>query len=437
MKIAIAGYGVEGEANYNYWAAQPGADITIVDESDAPKHSLPVGVNTILGAGAFERLNGFDLVVRTAGLAPSKIKTDGKIWSATNEFFVQSPALIIGVTGTKGKGTTSSMISSILEAAGKKVWLVGNIGTAALQTIDQITANDIVVYEMSSFQLWDIEHSPHVAVVLPIEPDHLNVHTDMEDYVTAKGGIRRYQHVDDICIYHASNDYARLIALSNQAAPMIRYGIETDGGVYVKNGNFCIREHIICSIDVMQVPGQHNIDNACAAMSVVQQLGLQQAIVDGAITTGMRNFKALPHRIELVRNLDGVEYYNDSFSSAPSASIAAIQSFTQPEIVIVGGVDKGADFGELAEAIKTSPYVKEIVLIGQIRDKLHGILKDAGITAPLTLLDAQTMPQIVGYVHGRVNAGDVVLFSPGCASFDMFKDFYDRGNQFRSIVMAL
>jgi len=433
MKIAIAGYGVEGEANYNYWLSQPGNELTIVDESDTPKYPLPAGAKTILGTGAFEKLNGFDMVVRTAGLAPRKITTDGKIWSATNEFFAKSPAPIIGVTGTKGKGTTSSMIKSILEAAGKTTWLVGNIGTAALEALDQIKAEDVVVYEMSSFQLWDIERSPHVAVVLPIEPDHLNVHDDMEDYVNAKGGIRRYQTEGDVCIYHPGNDYARLIAFSNTVAPMIRYGISLDGGVYERDGDFYNQEHIICSADVMQVPGQHNIENACAAMTAAQQLG----IGDDAIAEGMRNFKGLPHRIEFVRELDGVEYYNDSFSSAPSASVAAINSFTQPEIIVLGGVDKGADFGELAATIKAHANVKEIILIGEIRAKLHAILSDAGITAVLTQLDARTMPEIVTYARAHAQPGDVVILSPACASFDMFKDFYDRGDQFRTIVKGL
>jgi len=432
MKIAIAGYGVEGEANYHYWAKDPSNIITIVDEADAPKYQVPEGVSTLLGAGAFERLDGFDIVVRTAGLAPRKIKTDGKIWSATNEFFDKCPAHIIGVTGTKGKGTTSSMIASILEATGKKTWLVGNIGTAALELLDQMTADDYVVFEMSSFQLWDIEYSPHVAVVLPIEPDHLNVHSNMEDYVRAKAGIRRYQKADDVCIYHASNEYARLIAFTNPDARMLRYGIATDGGAYVQDGQFYESEHIICSTDVMQVPGQHNIENACAAISATRQLGVDYE----AIATGLRNFKGLPHRIEFVREFDGVEYYNDSFSSAPSATVAALNSFTQPEIVILGGVDKGADFTELTDTLK-HPHVKEIIIIGEIRQKLSELIKTAGVTASVTVSDARTMSEVVAEAKNKSVAGDVVLLSPGCASFDMFRDFYDRGDQFRTIVNAL
>ncbi|HBO64572.1 TPA: hypothetical protein DD425_01270, partial [Candidatus Saccharibacteria bacterium] len=166
MKIAIAGYGVEGEQNYTYWSQDPSNDITIVDQSETPSRPLPEGVTTYLAPDAFEHLQGYDMVVRTAGLSPYKIKTDGTVWSATNEFFEKCPAPIIGVTGSKGKGTTSSFIASMLEAAGRKVWLVGNIGTPALSTLSQIQQEDIVVYELSSFQLWDVERSPETAVVL-------------------------------------------------------------------------------------------------------------------------------------------------------------------------------------------------------------------------------------------------------------------------------
>ncbi|HWT40521.1 MAG TPA: Mur ligase family protein, partial [Dongiaceae bacterium] len=207
MKIAIAGYGLEGEANYLYWSKDVANELTIVDESTVPSHPLPDGVSTILGEGAFQKLDGFDMVIRTAGLAPYKIATNGKIWSATNEFFAKCPASIIGVTGSKGKGTTSSLIASMLEKAGKKVWLVGNIGLPALDVLEKIQPDDIVVYELSSFQLWDLEKSPHIAVVLFIEQEHLDVHRSMEEYVEAKGQIAYHQTPQDTLIYNAENSY--------------------------------------------------------------------------------------------------------------------------------------------------------------------------------------------------------------------------------------
>ena len=431
MKIAIAGYGIEGQASYRYYVQDPSNEITIFDQN--PDFKGPDGVNTVVGHDAFENLQGYDLVLRTPAIAPNLIHTDGKVWSGTNEFFAKSPAPIIGVTGTKGKGTTSSMIASILEAAGKKVWLVGNIGTAAIDLLPEIKADDIVVYELSSFQLWDIQSSPHIAVILPIEPDHLNIHYNMEDYVAAKGSIRRFQKAGDICIYHPSNSYAAQIAALTTEAPKKRYAISEDGGVYVKDNTFHTGEQIICSTDIMQVAGQHNIENACAAASVALELGISFQ----AISEGLMNFKGLPHRIEFVRVVNGVEYYNDSFSSAPGASVAAIKSFENPEIIVLGGIDRGADFSELIKTIAENKNVKELVLIGKIRHKLNDLLSAAGLEATITVFDGRTMPEIVDYLASRAQSGDAVILSPACASFDMFRDFKDRGDQFRALVNEL
>lgn len=427
MNIAIAGYGTEGKSNYTHWNTSDNT-LTIVDEREILE-DLPENVVTILGPGAFEKLDGFDLIIRTAGLAPHKIKTDGKIWSATNEFFARCPAQIIGVTGTKGKGTTSSLIASILRAADKNVHLLGNIGTPALEELPKITADDIVVFELSSFQLWDIEKSPHIAVVLMIEPDHLNVHFNFDDYVNAKANIRRYQTGEDVCIYHPTNTYSRQIAQSSKSGKAIRYSVSEDGGVYITDNMFKQNEQNICSIDELQLLGKHNQENACAAISVAKELGISNE----AITTGLRDFKGLPHRLEFVRELDGVSYYNDSFSSAPGATIAAIQSFTQPEIVIIGGIEKGADFSELKTALVAASNIKKIILIGEIRHKLASILNDSDIIVS----DATTMDQVIDEAREQAQPGDVIVLSPACASFDMFKNFYDRGDQFRTIVQAL
>lgn len=431
MKIAIAAYGLEGQASYRYYSKDPSNQITIFDQN--PDFVGPEGVPVVVGPDAFAYIKNYDLVLRSPPVAPTLLHTEGKIWSGTNEFFAMCPAPIIGITGTKGKGTTASMVASILEAAGKKVWLVGNIGTPALDVLQKVMANDIVVYELSSFQLWDIEKSPHIAIVLPVEADHLNVHRNMKDYVSAKANIRRFQSADDICIYYPRNEYARQITASNQVAPKERYAIEADGGVYLKDGAFYEGDHMICSADVMQIPGIHNIENACAAISAVLYLG----IPEDAIADGLRNFKGLPHRIEFVRTVHGVEYYNDSFSSAPSATIAAIKSFTKNEIIVLGGIDKGADFHDLIETIRIHPNIKEVLLIGEIRHKLHLLLKEAGVTTKTTVFDGRTMPEIVEYLSHTAEPNDLVLLSPGCASFDMFRDFYDRGDQFRAEVQSL
>jgi UDP-N-acetylmuramoylalanine--D-glutamate ligase len=441
MKIAIAGYGIEGQANYRYFAGQ-GHEVAIADER-RDLNDLPVGVPTILGEGVFGQLSGFDMVIRTASLSPRKIVTDGKIWSATNEFFARCPAPIIGVTGTKGKGTTCSMITSLLRAAGKTVHLVGNIGVPALDVLPDIKADDIVVFEMSSFQLWDLEKSPHVSVVLMIEPDHLNVHDDFADYVSAKANIRRNQTLDDFCIYHPTNPVSRSIALglppnssyeeANWQATAGRYAVPEDNQVYVKSNTFFVQEQPICAVSALQLPGLHNQENACAALSVALKFTHDYA----ALERGLREFEGLPHRLELVREFEGVKYYNDSFSSAPGATVAAIKSFSEPEILILGGIDKGADFKDLADTIRAQSNVKQIFIIGEIRHKLADYLASSGVVQSIDVLDVKTMPEIVDAARSRTDSGDVVILSPGCASFDMFKNFYDRGDQFRAVVEAL
>jgi len=432
MKIAIAGYGIEGQENYRYWSQSPENEVTIVDEkgTGAP---IPEGVSSIVGPDAFKQLQDFDLVIRTAGLAPNKIVTNGKIWSATNEFFAKSPAPIVGVTGTKGKGTTASIVASLFKASGRTTWLVGNIGIAALEVLPQIKPEDIVIFELSSFQLWDIERSPQAAIVLLIEPDHLNVHYSMEDYVHAKGGITRYQNDDDLVVYHPTNADSQRIADEGHASLKLRYAAQDGGGVYVADGAFRTSNGIICSVDALQLRGDHNKDNACAAITVALEYGLSNEDIE----QGLRSFEGLPHRIEFVRTFDGVGYYNDSFSSAPAATVAAIRSFDAPEILIVGGVDKGADFDLLAQEIATSTNLKEVILIGEIRHKLYEILSQAAPPITFTIFDGTTMPEIVQYAKNQAVSGDVVLLSPACASFDMFKDFYDRGTQFRDQVNNL
>lgn len=434
MKIAIAGYGVEGEANYRYWSSLGGNDITIVDEKEVPSKELPGGSKTLLGPGVFEKLDGFDLVVRTAGLAPRKIKTDGKVWSSTNEFFKRCSAPIVGVTGTKGKGTTSSLIASILRATGRKVWLIGNIGIAPLDKLAEIEPDDIVVFEMSSFQLWDIERSPHVAVVLPVEAEHLDVHLDLNEYVMAKAQIRAHQTDADVCVYHYEDVNSNKIAHVSDKGKLMRYGIQDDGGVYSKNGYFYKNEQIICSTSALQLIGQHNIDNANAAISATLVFGAS----NDAIEQGLRDFKGLPHRLEYVKTVGGVDYYNDSCATAPAATAAAIYSFDKPEVVIIGGKHKGGGMEALVNAvIDKGDMVREVILIGASRHEFYDVFSKAGVVNNVSVLDSQNLAEIVNYASSKAEVGDVVVLSPACASFDMFKDYYDRGNQFKEAVNNL
>lgn len=430
MKIAIAGYGSEGKSSLTYFASR--GDVTIVDERTEIA-DLPEGVPTILGKGVFAKLQDFDIVVRTAGLAPEKITTNGKIWSATNEFFARCPVAVIGVTGSKGKGTVSSLMTSILREAGQTVHLIGNIGVPALDILELIKPGDIVVYELSSFQLWDLEKSPNVAVILMIEPDHLDVHESFDEYVAAKANIRKHQTEEDICFYHPTNQFSRQIAFVNPLPNAHPFNDSSDEmSVYVDNSHFVEDGGVICSTNALQLPGQHNLENACAAISAVSAgFGVDRY----AVERGLRAFTGLDHRLKFVREVDGVKYYDDSIATTPGSAIAAMKAFDAPKILILGGSTKGAKFDEVA-SIAAQMNVKLAILVGDEADNIERALQKENVSL-INLGSYTTMSKIVETAKTHAVSGDVVILSPACASFGMFKDYNDRGNQFIAIVEDL
>ena len=432
MKVAIAGYGVEGEANYRYWQ-KLGHDVTIVDEKSKPGKPIPKGAQVLLGEKVFKKLQDFDLVVRTASLPPHHISTDGEVWSSTNEFFVKCPAPIIGVTGTKGKGTTSSLIASILRAAGHNVFLVGNIGTAPLSVLKDITPDDIVVFELSSFQLWDLKRSPHVAVVLMIEPDHLDIHADFDDYIKAKSNIRKHQTANDVCFYHPRNKFSEKIAKSSVLGDIEKYAHNDGNSVYVKDNAFYAGEEKICNTSVLSIQGEHNIENACAAISAARVFTVDSI----AIERGLHEFTGLPHRLKHVRTVNGVEYYDDSIATTSGSVIAAVRAFSAPKVLILGGSDKGGDYDSLAKAIADSKSIRGIIVVGSNAEKIHDALKHAGVVAGVNVKGMISMQEIVTTAKHIAQNGDVVILSPASASFDQYKSYSDRGEQFVKAVEAL
>lgn len=427
MKIAIAGYGVEGEANYAYWAKDPANELTIVDERE-PSMTPPEGATVLIGSDKLKALQGYDLVIRTAGLAPYKLATDGKVWSGTNEFFAKCPALIIGVTGSKGKGTTASLIASILEAAGKKVWLVGNIGKPAISVVDQIRPTDIVVYELSSFQLWDLQASPHVAVVLYIEREHLDVHRSMQEYVEAKAQITRWQGPEDRLVYNVTNEYAQAIAQTSQAH---KVPYPSNDAAHIRDDYFYYDGQRLCLTSALQIPGAHNLSNAVAAIDAAWEYVQDPA----AIEAGLRAFKGLPHRLAFVRNVDGIDYYDDSIATTPGSAIAAMRAFKgRSQVLILGGSPKGSDFSSVAaEALQ---HDVRVLLIGDETDRIAEALDSVGFTN-YERVDGGSMTKLVRRAAEIAQPGGVVLLSPAAASFGLFKNYVDRGEQFISAVNGL
>ncbi len=428
MKVAILGHGAEGRSALQYFQAQ-GAEITVFDANPEFNVTLPEAVKLVAGANYLDTLNGFDVVVRSPAIRPGAIVTDGTVTSVTKLFFDHCPAPIIGVTGSKGKGTTSSLIFDMLERSGITAHFAGNIGTPALDILDDIQPSDVVVLELSSFQLWDLNVSPRIAVVLMIEPDHLDVHKEYEEYVQAKANIARWQTPDDTVFYHPKNQDSKLIA-------------ETSGGTkqpygkapaaHVENGFFVIDGQKLCETSELQLPGEHNVENACAAISAAWQYTQNTE----AIVETLRTFSGLDHRLKLVGEKHGVQYYDDSIATTPGSAIAALHAFSQPKILILGGSSKGADFRELATEM-TRADIRSVFLIGDEARRIAADLEDAQFNNYKLLGSDIRMHDIVELAADTAQSGDVVILSPACASFGMFENYKDRGDQFIRAVQQL
>lgn len=431
MKIAIAGFGLEGKANYEYFAKQDYTEeIVIFDEN--PATETPRGVKSVVGEGAFSKIPDDFTVVRTNGLAPRKIKSKAKIWTSTNEFFLRCPAKIIGVTGSKGKGTTASFITEILRAGGYKVHLLGNIGVPPLRVLPKIKPDDIVVFELSSFQLWDAVYSPDISVITNIEPDHLDVHKNFSEYIEAKSNIFRYQKSNALAVFNQSD--RRIKKLMKKMPAGFRKPFPSLRFAHIKAGAFYYGGRKICSTSVVKLPGEHNLLNALAAINASYDLVKGKKT---AISKGLANFTGLPHRLKFVAEVNDVAYYDDSIATTPGSAIAAIKSFKQPKVIILGGTDKGGDYRELAKLIaKRSSKVRAVVTIGENRQKIIDALKKVAYEEIIEVTE-KDMKKIVATAQAAAQPKDVVIMSPAAASFGMFRSYQDRGEQFIKAATAL
>ncbi len=433
MKVAIIGFARDGQTALHYWRSQ-GADVTVCDMRE--DIVVPDGVQTHLGPDHLKGLGGFDLIVRSSGLHPQIIEKANpgaslKITTVINEFLRVCPSKnIIGVTGTKGKSTTSTLIARMLEAAGKHVVLGGNIGIPALELLRDVTPGSWVVLEFSSFQLYDISRSPHIGVCLMMAPEHLNWHDDMEDYINAKKNMFRYQNASDTAIYYADNDLSHEIA-STSPGKKIPYCATP--GAFIEDGKIMIDTDVICDTSELKLLGRHNQQNACAAVTAAWQVVQDASAMRSVLTT----FAGLAHRLDLVREVDGIKYYNDSFASAPPAAGAALQAIPGKKVMIIGGFDRMLPLDDLVATVqKYQGDIRSILLIGASAERVAGALDQAGYKN-YHATAAKTMSEIVAAARQLARSGDAVVLSPGFPSFDMFKDFEDRGQQFVSVVGAL
>jgi len=435
MKIAILGYGAQGRSAYEYWRKN-GNELTVCDQNENLELSDDVAQQ--LGPNYLNDLGHFDVLVRSPALHPKDIVAANssaileKVTTNTNEFFKVCPTKnIIGVTGTKGKGTTSTLIAKMLEAAGKKVHLGGNIGIPPLDLLrDDIKPEDFVVLELANFQLIDLKFSPHVAVCLMVVMEHMDWHTDLDEYIAAKQQLFRWQKPDDIAIYYSSNENsAKVISVS--AGKKIPY-MEAPGA-FIQDEAVTIDSQTICKTSELKLLGKHNWQNVCAAVTATYQVAPNVEAMKKVLTT----FSGLPHRLELVRELDGVKYYNDSFASAPDAAAAAIEAIPGSKVMIMGGFERNLPLEELAQAVATNAQdIRKVVLMGATATRTAEALRQAGFTDYVITTEKNLAP-IIAQVKALAQTNDSVVFSPGFASFDMFKNFEDRGNQYKQAVLAL
>ena len=452
-KVAILGVSLEGVDSARYFVNQ-GAKVFCCDQRSEVQIGAAVaeltkqGVTFRLGPAYLQNLNDYDLLVRTPGMSlglPELIqaaKSGIKITSQTKLLLQLAPCPIIGVTGTKGKGTTSTLTSELLTNAGYRVHLGGNVGTPLLSRLPEITPADLIVLELSSFQLEDCDLSPEVAVVLTVASDHLanfdplstNFHETQAAYVAAKKNLVRFQKTGDLCVVNRDDPTASSFSKLTKAH-VVSYSTRTDRAEAGVNKNHLVLkiENILTPIiplTEIKLKGSHNWENILAACLVAARYGVSVATMQKVISS----FAGLPHRLEKVATVSDVTFYNDSFSTTPETAIAAIQSFTEPIILIAGGSEKGADFTRLGEAISNSS-VHAVLLIGDVAPKIETAIRrfspDLKISTGYT-----SMEEIVARAYAEAKPGSVVLLSPAAASFGLFKNYKDRGNQFKTYAQT-
>ena len=390
--------------------------------------TLHVGENYLDGVEA-------DVVFRTPGMHPANpaiqalVSRGAQVTSEMEVFFEVCPCTILAVTGSDGKTTTTTLVSEMLKAEGKTVWLGGNIGTPLLPLVRQMKPSDFAVVELSSFQLMDMKRSPARAVITNLAPNHLDIHKDMAEYVQAKTNIFRYQDESGILILNADNP---ITAAFRGNGKTLFFSRQKEADVCLADGVICRHGEKVLKTSEILIPGVHNVENYMAAIAMVDGL-----VSDETIRQVARTFGGVEHRIELVRVKDGVRFYNDSIASSPSRTIAGLRSFPEKVILIAGGYDKHIPYGVLGPEI--CAHVKKLFLGGATGEKI----RQAVISCPeydpniLEIMDCGSFELAVRAAAAAAKAGNVVLMSPASAAFDQFKNFMVRGDFYKKLVKEL
>ena len=445
-KVAVIGLGVSNLPLLDYLYEKK-SQVTVFDERTIDEISKEIiekittyDFNFSFGKNCLEKLKGFNIIFRSPSCLPTKPELQeeanrGAIVTTEVEMLMEMcPCKIIGVTGSDGKTTTTSMINAILQKAGYNTFLGGNIGTPLFTRLPEIKPDDIVVLELSSFQLMNMHVSPDIAVITNITPNHLNIHKDYEEYIESKKNIFKNQNENGILILNYDNDITRNCAKEAKGKVVFFSSKEKlDNGFIVdedviKECEDKVRKHILNTDEVI-LRGNHNFQNIATALAATKPL------VDTDIAVqAIKEFKPVEHRIEFIREIDGVKWYNDSASSSPTRTLSGINAFKENIILIAGGYDKNLDYEPLAKPIVDK--VSSLILIGQTAEKIFDAVKGEAEkeSKKIDIYMCDSLEQTIEIAKKSAKKGDVVLFSPASASFDMFKNFADRGEKFKNLV---
>lgn len=444
-RVAVTGIGISNRPLLKL-LLDAGIDVTACDKKD--REALGplggelenAGCRLRLGPDYLEGLD-HDVIFRTPGLHPrflEEARARGSVVTSEMEVFFQiCPCPILGVTGSDGKTTTTTIIARLLEAAGHTVHLGGNIGRPLLSGADAIRPTDWAVVELSSFQLLTMDRSPHIAVLTNLAPNHLDVHTNMEEYVSAKANLLTYQTVSDRAVCNWDNKITRDLS-AKTTGKVLYFTRNSDqppiNGCYIKENAIWYRDasgqRPVLPLREILLPGVHNAENYMAAICAVQGL-----VPDETVRAFARTFGGVEHRIELVRERRGVRWYNDSIASSPSRTIAGLRSFPEKVILIAGGKDKGISYAPLGPEV--NDHVKLLILCGATEQAIREAVRTADNYQDLEILTASDYPEAVRLADERSGDRDVVILSPASTSFDRFRNFEERGRVFKDLVMAL
>ena len=406
----------------------------------APLEALPIEWK--LGCPALDALDGAEIMIISPGIPDTAAfvmeakKRGVKVLGEMEMAYTLTPGSMVAVTGTNGKTTTVSLLGEIFRNAGKTTHVVGNIGYPYSMAGLEATADDAIVCEVSSFQLETVaEFHPKAAALLNITEDHLNRHGTMEVYTQMKMRLFENQTADDVAVFNADDPALEpLVSQVKSRVMLFSRKREVEQGAFVRNGHIIVRwmgeEATICAAEDIYIPGPHNLENALAAVCVAWARGVAADV----IAQTLRTFQGVEHRIEFVRELDGVRYINDSKGTNVDSTIKAVQTMNRPTAIILGGYDKHTDFTPLVREMIAAPMIRHAVLIGATADQIEATLLREGFTA---VHRASTLEEAVALSRSLCQAGDNVLLSPACASFDMFSDYEARGRIFKKIVRAL